>query len=77
MMMELSATSEEISASSVEVTRQTADVAERIAASAQSLEGISSQSGVILQDLSRMKESSQANLDNMMRLKTFVDTFKV
>lgn len=77
VMMELSATSEEISASSVEVTRQTSDVAERIAVSAQSLEGISIQSGTILQDLSRMKENSQANLDNMVRLKTFVDTFKV
>ncbi|MFM9332156.1 methyl-accepting chemotaxis protein [Paenibacillus mesotrionivorans] len=76
VMMELSATSQEISASSVEVTRQTTDVAERIAESAHSLEGISTQSGVILQDLSRMKESSQANLDNMLRLKTFVDTFK-
>ncbi|RAU95938.1 methyl-accepting chemotaxis protein [Paenibacillus sp. YN15] len=76
VIMELSATSQEISASSVEVTRQTADVAERIALSAQSLEGISAQSGVILQDLNRMKESSRANLDNMMRLKTFVDTFK-
>lgn len=76
VMMELSATSQEISASSVEVTRQTTDVAERIAQSAHSLEDISTQSGVILQDLNRMKESSQANLDNMLRLKVFVDTFK-
>lgn len=76
VMMELSATSQEISASSVEVTRQTTDMAERITGSAHALEGISTQSGVILQDLNRMKESSQANLDNMLRLKTFVDTFK-
>lgn len=77
VMMELSATSEEISASSTEVSKQTSDVAGRIASSAQSLEEISAQSGSILTDLSRMKEISRANLDNMMRLKTFVDTFKV
>jgi methyl-accepting chemotaxis protein len=77
VIMELSATSEEISASTNEVTERTGGVAHKLMVSALTIEEISTQTGAILEHVNRMKANSLDNLDQMKRLKAFVDTFKV
>lgn len=77
VIIELSATSEEISASTNEVTEKTSGVADKIVASARTIEEISAQTTSILEHVNRMKNNSENNLSDMRNLKSFVDTFKL
>lgn len=77
VIMELSATSEEISAAANEVAVRTDDVTKKIVASATAIDEISGQTDDILRNVTLLQKNADSNRNYTEKLKGFVDTFKL
>jgi methyl-accepting chemotaxis protein len=77
IMLDLSATSEEISASTNEVSDRTYKVAESITNSAESIEGILQETETILGHIKEIKDHSQNNYRMVTELKQYMAQFRV